>query len=95
MTNDSRELGQQWKKQIETRPRVLFSVLWGCLNQSPGTGGAWAGLGAASAQHSTQSHETTGERSRDKGPAWGHLQRNPSASGILGHHFNLSLRARI
>lgn len=39
LTNDSRELGQQWKKKIETSPSLLFLVFWGCWHQSPGTGG--------------------------------------------------------
>lgn len=98
LTNYSRELGQHWKKQIETSPSLLLLVLWACWNQSPGTGGVgepnWAGLGADSAQHKIQNHKTQRRAGINALPG-GHFQRDLSASGILGHHFNLSLSASI
>lgn len=87
------------EKANRNKPRlVIFSALgllksvswyWRC------GGPDQAGLGADSALHRTQNHKTQVRRAGTKALAGGHHQRNLSASGILGHHFNLSLSASI
>lgn len=87
------------EKENRNKPKlVIFSALgllkpvswyWRC------GGPDWAGPGADATQHRIQNHKTQVRRAGTKALPGGHLQRNPSASGILGHHFNLSLSASI
>lgn len=99
LTNDSRRLGQQWRKQIEISPSLLFLVIWGCSNQPCGTGKWGTQPGSTWSCYSPNMGARAlkfGQKSCwDQGTAWWHLQSNPSASGILGLHFNLSLSASI
>lgn len=85
------------EKENRNKPKlVIFSALELLKSFSWWCGGPeWAELGADSTQHKIQNHKTQVRGAGTKALPGGHLQRNPGASGILGHHFNLGLSASI
>lgn len=64
LTNASRGLGQQWRKQIETRPSLLVPVLLGLLTAvSWRCGDPTRSTGCSAVQTQTQSPKTWARRS--------------------------------